>query len=55
MPPPLPDIRALAVRQWRDYRLGTPGTYFGEEHVPLHLSDAYRQPIDGWRHVNRPE
>ena len=42
MPPPLPDIRALAVRQWRDYRLGTPGTCFGETHPPLHLSDAYR-------------
>lgn len=42
MPPPLPDIRALAARQWRDYRLGSPGSYFGEEHPPLHLSDAYR-------------
>jgi len=42
MPPLLPDIRALAVRQRRDYQLGTPGTYFGEEHGLLHLSDAYR-------------
>jgi len=42
MPPPLPDIRALAVRQWRDYRRGTPGTYFDGQHAPLHLSDAYR-------------
>jgi len=42
MPPLLPDIRALAVRQWRDYRLRTPGTYFGEGHALLHLSDAYR-------------
>ncbi|GGF47532.1 hydratase [Aliidongia dinghuensis] len=42
MPPPLPDIRALAVRQWRDYQRRTPGTYFGEGHAPLHLSDAYR-------------
>jgi 2-keto-4-pentenoate hydratase len=42
MPPLLPDIRALAVRQWRDYQLRTPGTCFGAEHPPLHLSDAYR-------------
>jgi len=42
MPPALPDIKALAVRQWRDYRLRTPGTIFGAEHTPLHLSDAYR-------------
>ena len=42
MPPSLPDIRALAVRQWRDYQRRTPGTYFGEAQAPLHLSDAYR-------------
>jgi 2-keto-4-pentenoate hydratase len=42
MPPPLPNIPALAVRQWRDYQSRTPGTYFGEAYMPLDLPDAYR-------------
>lgn len=33
--------RALAARQWQDYRDGTPGTYFGENHSGLTIDDAY--------------
>ena len=36
-----PEVRALAVRQWSDYRLRTPGTWFGEGHDGLSLDDAY--------------
>lgn len=35
------ELRELAVRQWRDYRQRTPGTYFGENHRALSLSQAY--------------
>ncbi|MBN9511696.1 MAG: hypothetical protein J0I21_21615 [Alphaproteobacteria bacterium] len=35
-------MRALAERQWRDYRAHTPGTYFAERHEqPLDLTQAY--------------
>jgi 2-keto-4-pentenoate hydratase len=34
-------LLALARRQWHDYRQGTPGTYFGEEHAKLSLDQAY--------------
>lgn len=35
------DPAALAARQWQDYRLRTPGTYFGELRNPLTLEEAY--------------
>jgi 2-keto-4-pentenoate hydratase len=31
----------LAARQCSDYRRGTPGTYFAEDHPPLSLEEAY--------------
>jgi 2-keto-4-pentenoate hydratase len=34
-------LQALARRQWHDYRQGTPGTHFGEEHPRLSLDQAY--------------
>lgn len=35
------ELRELAARQWHDYQLRTPGTYFGEEHRALNLYQAY--------------
>lgn len=35
------DIRALADRQWRDYRTRQPGTCFADPGFVLDLSDAY--------------
>lgn len=35
------ELRELAARQWHDYRLRTPGTYFGEDHHALNLYQAY--------------
>lgn len=35
------ELRELAVRQLQDYRLRTPGTYFGEGHRALNLYQAY--------------
>ena len=34
-------IQELALRQLRDYHNRTPGTYFGEQHYPLDLDQAY--------------
>lgn len=34
-------VRELALRQLHDYRAKTPGMYFGEEHPPLGLDQAY--------------
>jgi len=34
-------LETLAVRQWRDYRRRTPGTYFAEARDPLTLDEAY--------------
>jgi 2-keto-4-pentenoate hydratase len=34
-------IPELASRQLKDYLQGTPGTYFGENHPPLALEEAY--------------
>jgi hypothetical protein len=31
----------LAARQYGDYRRGTPGTWFAEDHPPLSLEQAY--------------
>jgi 2-keto-4-pentenoate hydratase len=39
-------LRNLAVRQWHDYRVRTPGTYFGEEHDALSLDQAYAVQIE---------
>ncbi|NGX94354.1 MAG: hypothetical protein G4V63_03665 [Candidatus Afipia apatlaquensis] len=35
------ELRELAARQWQDYRLRTPGTYFGEGYRALNLYQAY--------------
>jgi 2-keto-4-pentenoate hydratase len=35
------EIRALADRQWRDYRTRQPGTCFADPGFALDLSDAY--------------
>ena len=35
------EIRALADRQWRDYRARQPGTCFADPGFVLNLSDAY--------------
>lgn len=35
------EIKALALRQWRDYAARTPGTYFGEGARALTLEEAY--------------
>ena len=37
----LPELRALAARQWYDYQQRTPGTYFGEMRAALSLDQAY--------------
>ncbi len=34
-------VRGLAARQLADYRARTPGTFFGEDHPPLSLDEAY--------------
>ena len=36
-----PNLKALAARQWKDYRQGTPGTYFGEQNDGLSIEEAY--------------
>lgn len=36
-----PDLKALAKRQWKDYRQHTPGTYFGEQNEDLSIEEAY--------------
>lgn len=42
----IPDIPAIASRQWDDYQKRTPGTYFGEDHDPLSVDDAYAVQIE---------
>jgi 2-keto-4-pentenoate hydratase len=39
-------INDLAARQLRDYRRGTPGTYFAEDHPTLELEEAYRVQVE---------
>lgn len=36
-----PNLKALAARQWKDYRQGTPDTYFGEQNNGLSIEEAY--------------
>jgi 2-keto-4-pentenoate hydratase len=36
-----PELRALAARQWQDYRRLTPGTYFSQSQTALDLDQAY--------------
>ena len=40
------ELRELATRQWHDYRLRTPGTYFGEDHRALNLYQAYAVQVE---------
>ncbi len=35
------DLAAIAARQWRDYRAGTPGTCFADPAMTLDLDQAY--------------
>ena len=36
-----PNLKALAAKQWEDYRQVTPGTYFGEQNDDLSIEEAY--------------
>lgn len=40
------ELRELAARQWNDYQLRTPGTYFGEDHRTLNLYQAYAVQVE---------
>jgi len=40
------ELRELAARQWHDYQLRTPGTYFGEDHRALNLYQAYAVQVE---------
>ena len=36
----------LAIRQWRDYQCGTPGTAFADPEISLTLDEAYRVQME---------
>jgi 2-keto-4-pentenoate hydratase len=38
---PKSTLKTLAMRQWRDYQRGTPGTVFADPETALTLNDAY--------------
>lgn len=40
------ELRELAARQWHDYQLRTPGTYFGGDHRTLNLYQAYAVQVE---------
>lgn len=39
-------LETLAIRQWRDYRRGTPGTAFADPEISLTLDEAYRVQLE---------
>lgn len=43
---PLSALQALALRLWRDYQWGTPGTAFADPEMTLTLDEAYRVQLE---------
>jgi 2-keto-4-pentenoate hydratase len=41
----LMSLKSLAMRQWRDYQRGTPGTAFADPEISLTLEEAYNVQI----------